>query len=707
MVTTPTRFDALLPRMLADLQELVTCGSPSADAAALAASARVVAAQGTRALGCEPELLVLDGCPHLRWRLGTGPRRVLVLGHHDTVWPLGTLAELPWSVTDGVVRGPGVFDMKAGLVQAFTALGGLRARGVDLAGVSVLVTGDEEVGSPSSADLIGAEAAGCAAVLVLEASADGGALKTGRKGASMYDVVAPAVRRTRGWSRRRASTRRWSWRTRCWRSPRSPRRAGHHGDPDGAQPGTTTHTVPGAGRLSVDVRALTAAEQQRVDDGVRALTPQVPGVALEVRGGINRPPLEEAQSAALFALARGSPPAWACRSCRRHRGRRLGRNLTAGIGVPTLDGLGAVGGGAHAPDEHLLAAELPQRTRCWPAWSRSCWSGLRRPGEPSRPLPQQLAQLGGGGHGELRAQSRRAPAPPSPGRRSPSAAGCDPARVPRPRPPADPIADDGRRCLDQRLDGAGGPVLGHARTGRRWRRPRRGAAGGRSGRRCRRRRTSGRPGSCASRRGRCRRRPGTSAARAGRAGAARPPVGRLAAGGSRSEGEPLGLPAGLRHGDEQPGVDRRPPADRAGAGTVTARSASTRRRRRAGSTGATLVSARTEDSAIPTTAPAAATEPDGQRDRLVVVEDQRRQRCTGGEPVAASTPGWRLHRVAQLAQPVDVPAQRAHRDAQPAGQVGTGPVAAALQEGQQPQRALRRVGHDRRLPDNADRIRHQ
>src|SRR3954453_20048360 len=172
----PTRFDALLPRMLADLAELVTCESPSADPAALAASARLVAAQGRRALGSEPELIAPGGCPHLRWRLGTGPRRVLVLGHHDTVWPLGTLAELPWSVSGGVVRGPGVFDMKAGLVQAFIALAELRARGVDLDGVTVLVTGDEEIGSPSSAGLIRAEAAGCAAVLVPEASGDASAL---------------------------------------------------------------------------------------------------------------------------------------------------------------------------------------------------------------------------------------------------------------------------------------------------------------------------------------------------------------------------------------------------------------------------------------------------------------------------------------------------------------------------------------------------
>jgi glutamate carboxypeptidase len=363
-MTSPAHFDALLPRMLADLEELVTCESPSSHPAALAASAQLVAAQGTRALGTEPELLVVEGCPHLRWRLGAGRRRVLVLGHHDTVWPLGTLAELPWSVTDGVVRGPGVFDMKAGLVQVFTALGELRGEGADLDGVTVLVTGDEEVGSPSSAELIRAEAAGCAAVLVLEAAGDGGALKTGRKGASMYDVLVTGRAAHAGLEPEKGSnsTLELAHQVLAIADLACPERSTTV-TPTVLSSGTTTNTVPAAGRLSVDVRALTAAEQQRVDDGLRALSPRVAGTVLEVRGGINRPPLEEARSAELFALAQqvagrlGLPPLTGVTV-----GGASDGNLTAGIGVPTLDGLGAVGGGAHALDEHLVAAELPRRT---------------------------------------------------------------------------------------------------------------------------------------------------------------------------------------------------------------------------------------------------------------------------------------------------------------------------------------------------------
>ena len=127
-------MQARLPAILADIEELVRCESPSSALDAVAASAEVVAAVGARRLGTAPERIVLDGRSHLRWRFGGGealppggttpriPRRVLVLAHHDTVWPLGSLDTHPFSVKDGVLRGPGCFDMKAGLVLALHAL---------------------------------------------------------------------------------------------------------------------------------------------------------------------------------------------------------------------------------------------------------------------------------------------------------------------------------------------------------------------------------------------------------------------------------------------------------------------------------------------------------------------------------------------------------------------------------------------------------
>ncbi|RBO73088.1 M20/M25/M40 family metallo-hydrolase, partial [Microbacterium sp. H6] len=174
--------DADLDLVLADIETLVSCESPSGDLEAVSRSADVVAALGERLLGVAPERIVIDGRTHLRWRFGDPV--VLLLGHHDTVWPLGSLRRLPFTVEDGVLRGPGCFDMKTGVVMALHAVAALS----DRTGISILITGDEELGSPSSRALIEQEAIGCAATLVLEASADGGAVKIARKGVSLYRV---------------------------------------------------------------------------------------------------------------------------------------------------------------------------------------------------------------------------------------------------------------------------------------------------------------------------------------------------------------------------------------------------------------------------------------------------------------------------------------------------------------------------------------
>lgn len=357
------QLEGCLPAMLTDLEVLVTRESPSADLDAVRASAEVVARQGERAFGAAPEIVDIDGCRHLRWRLGGGPGRVLVLCHHDTVWPVGTLARLPWSVRDGIARGPGCFDMLAGLVQGFHALTALRAAGRSLDGVTMLVTGDEEIGSPSSRALIEAEAQGCHAVFVLEASADGGALKTGRKGASLYDVRVTGRAAHAGLEPHRGvnATVELAHQVLAIASL-GDEALGTAVTPTALQSGTTHNTVPAAGGLAVDARALTIEEQQRVDVAMQSLTPVVPGVGLEVNGGPNRPPLETSASRGLFAVATslakqlGLEPLTAVTV-----GGASDGNFTAGIGVPTLDGLGAVGGGAHGDDEHVVVATMPAR----------------------------------------------------------------------------------------------------------------------------------------------------------------------------------------------------------------------------------------------------------------------------------------------------------------------------------------------------------
>lgn len=350
---------AALPRMLADLETLVTCESPSADLAAVAGSADVVARLGTELLGSAPEYVVVDGCTHLRWRLGDGPRRVLVLGHHDTVWPVGSLVTHPFAVEDGVLRGPGCFDMKTGLVMAFHAIAALPSA----AGVTVLVTGDEELGSPSSRGLIEAEAAGSSAALVLEASAEG-ALKLERKGVSNYEIRVTGRASHAGLEPELGVNASIEAAHQVLAvSQLGDAALGTTVTPTVLTSGTTRNTVPAAAGFFVDVRARSIAEQERVDAALHALTPVLAGASIEVIGAPNRPPLERKMSEDLYRRASSLAAGLGLEPLREISvGGGSDGNFTAGIGTPTLDGLGAVGGGAHAADEHVVVAEIAPRT---------------------------------------------------------------------------------------------------------------------------------------------------------------------------------------------------------------------------------------------------------------------------------------------------------------------------------------------------------
>ncbi|WP_329557806.1 M20 family metallopeptidase [Streptomyces sp. NBC_00696] len=356
--------------MLADLEELVRCESFSADHAAVARSAEVVGALGTRLLGAAPETIVIDGVTHLRWVFGTAS--VLLMGHHDTVWPPGSLKDHPWSVADGIARGPGVLDMKAGLVQMFHALACLPSPD----GVCVLINGDEEVGSTTSRQLIEESARGCAAAFVLEASADEeGALKTARKGTSRYEVVVHGRAAHAGLEPQKGVNAAIEAAHQVLALVDL---AGSMATTGGTCPvlgaptitptllaaGTTLNTVPALAKVSVDVRVPTLEAQDRIDKCMRGLVARLPGARLEVLGGRRRPPMEPESSAELFALASriatelGQGPL---------RGIAVGGasdgNYTAAAGCPTLDGLGAVGGGAHADAEYVEIGQMVPRTR--------------------------------------------------------------------------------------------------------------------------------------------------------------------------------------------------------------------------------------------------------------------------------------------------------------------------------------------------------
>ncbi len=340
------------------LAELVSCESPSAETTALSRCAALLDDMGTEAFGRPAERLTAGGRPHLLWP-AAAPRPALILGHFDTVWPLGTLGDWPFTVTDGIASGPGVFDMKAGIVQALAAIMLLDHKD----SVSLLLTSDEEVGSPSSRTLIEDQARGAAAVLVCEPSADGGAVKIARKGVGGYQVSVGGRAAHAGLEPQLGVNAgiELAHQVLALAGIADPD-AGTTVTPTTLVAGTTMNTVPEAASLAVDVRAWTAAELERVDQGIRRAAPHVAGAAVTVTGGINRYPLEADAARELYELARraagdiGIEPPAGVRS-----GGGSDGNLTAAIGVPTLDGLGAVGGRPHARDEHTDVRLMPDR----------------------------------------------------------------------------------------------------------------------------------------------------------------------------------------------------------------------------------------------------------------------------------------------------------------------------------------------------------
>lgn len=339
--------------MLADLRELVEIESPSLDVDAVTSSAAALAAMIERHLGGSAEFVQSPVGPHVHWKGGDDPK-VLLLGHHDTVFPMGTLAARPFDVSDGIATGPGVFDMLGGIVQALHGLAQL----TDTTGVELLFSSDEEVGSHHSRELIEERARACGNVLVLEPSADGGTLKTGRKGCGTFEMMIGGRAAHAGLEPENGVN--------------ALVEAAHQvlainllGDtsvgttvtPTVATAGTTDNVVPAEARIRVDVRVESADEKHRVEAAMAALTPVDPSASVDVQGGIGRPPMPESASATLFPLAEAVAPGIDGVAV----GGGSDGNFTAAIGVPTLDGLGAVGGGAHADTEHVVVATMPER----------------------------------------------------------------------------------------------------------------------------------------------------------------------------------------------------------------------------------------------------------------------------------------------------------------------------------------------------------
>jgi glutamate carboxypeptidase len=373
-----------LDLLLDDLRTLVEVESPSLELEAVEASAAALARLVETRLGSAPALVASPAGPHVHWS-GGGDPRVLLVGHHDTVHPLGSLAERPFEAVDGRVTGPGVFDMKGGIVLALHAIAALD----DRAGVELLVTADEEVGSRASRELIEARARACGAVLVLEPAADGGAIKVGRKGTGDFEVIVHGRASHAGLEPEKGVNAlvEAAHQVLAIDELGRPER-GTTVTPTVASAGTADNVVPATARVHVDMRVTELGEAARVEAAMAALVPVHPEVRLEVVGGLNRPPMEESAAAELYALARDVAAAIGVAV---PVGVAVGGgsdgNLTAAIGVPTLDGLGVTGGGAHAVHEFAETATMVDRTRLLTALIDAIRSRPERPG-PTAPRAQ-------------------------------------------------------------------------------------------------------------------------------------------------------------------------------------------------------------------------------------------------------------------------------------------------------------------------------
>jgi glutamate carboxypeptidase len=354
-------FSSDLPRIVADLEALVRLESPSDDPERVSLVARFVHDR-LRERGVPAEL---RPCPprgdaalaSVAYREGG----TLLLGHLDTVWPAGTLAEMPWRLEGGRAGGPGVFDMKAGIAVGMAVLAAMVRESRALP-VSLLLVPDEEVGSQASRELTLSVARRHRRVLVLEPSLDGAA-KVARKGCGVFRVGFRGRAAHAGLEPEKgASALVELARFLSFLDTLAAPAQGTTLTATLARAGSAANVVPEAAELTVDARAWSAAEAERVSAGLSGYRPTLDGVAVGVEGGFDRPALEPTTaSEALYAQARRLAEGVGLELGAARVGGASDGNLVAAAGIPTLDGLGPRGGGAHARDEHVLVADLPVR----------------------------------------------------------------------------------------------------------------------------------------------------------------------------------------------------------------------------------------------------------------------------------------------------------------------------------------------------------
>jgi glutamate carboxypeptidase len=357
-----------LPEMLDVLRRFVVAESPSLEKFPTDYCCGIVATEWRKQGGQVERLAQVHRGDHLRIIYWPGKSRpagqLLVLGHYDTVYSTGSLQKMPFRVSAGKAYGPGTFDMKAGIVQALFALPALRETKTALRKRLVFLwTSDEEIGSESSRKLLETEARRSDAVFVLEpAFGPRGLLKTARKGVGEAELIvhgrashaglAPqeGINAIHELAQQLARLEKWN-----------DLRRGVTINADLVEGGTRTNVIPERARAVLDLRALRVSDMRNLERRLRALRPIHPGARLEITGGFDRPPLEHKMSAALFARAKSLAAQMNVSLGECTVGGGSDGNFTAAAGVPTLDGLGTVGHGAHSAHEHVLINTMPAR----------------------------------------------------------------------------------------------------------------------------------------------------------------------------------------------------------------------------------------------------------------------------------------------------------------------------------------------------------
>ncbi len=353
-------------QILKDLEALVSLESPSTDKTLLDRTAEYIAEYGSRMLGVKPEIIKnSEAGNNLLFNIPgrTEDKPVLILTHYDTVWSEGTLKRMPFNVEGNIITGPGVFDMKGGLIQGFWAVRALLQGHKIERPLRILCTSDEEIGSESSRKLIEEESSRAYSVIVLEASKDG-MVKTGRKGVGRYEVKVIGKAAHAGLDHKNGINAIDELaRMVLELHAMTDYQKGTTVNVGVMRGGTRSNVVPAEASAEVDLRVETLDEATRIDNMIRNLKPRNSSARIEITGELNRPPMERNENNVnmyLNAKKIAEEMGLDLKDC--VVGGASDGNFASALGIPVLDGMGMVGGNAHAEGEFVYKDTVAERT---------------------------------------------------------------------------------------------------------------------------------------------------------------------------------------------------------------------------------------------------------------------------------------------------------------------------------------------------------